>query len=151
MNFQTPLALLGVRSVALQTRGVWRDLQITDPLTGQERRMSGETPYETSLALVHTLGKQGVTWGVNTRDQGGQSFYGVNQLSSVETARSLGAFVEYRPSAFAVRLQLDDLAGGERRWTDAYYVDGRDSGAVQRVDRRQEGGPGFTFSLRRAL
>ncbi len=149
--FQTPLALLGVRSVALQTRGVWRDSQITDPLTGQARRMSGETPYETNLALVHTLGKQGLTWGVSTRDQGGQSFYGVNQLSSVETERSLGAFVEYKPSTFAVRLQLDDLAGGDRRWTDAYYVDGRDTGAIQRIDRRQEGGPGFSFSLKRAL
>ena len=100
---------------------------------------------------MHSLGRQGLRWGLNTRDQGAQSFYGLNQESSVTTARSLGAFVEYRPADFALRLQLDDLAGGERRWTDSYYLDGRDGGVLQRVDRREEGGPGFTFSLRRAL
>lgn len=147
-----PLKVLGLDVLSLQSRSAWRRSHIVDPITGEGRRRSGEIPYEASVSLVAQAPTPGLTLGLSTRDQGRQSFYGLAQLTSVETEPSLGAFVEYRPEPFVLRLQVDDIAGGDRRWTDAYYAPtGRDLGPPLRMDHRDEGGPGFMLSLKRAL
>lgn len=146
-----PLKPLGLRAFALETSGSWRTSQVQDPLTGAYRRASGEAPYETRVALSQTLPLRGLKWGVDTRSVGPQSYYGLSQVTSADADQTLGAFVEYHPVDFTLRLQLDNLTGGERRWQDAYYAGDRDLGALSSVVRRTEGGPSFGLSLKKPL
>ena len=60
-------------------------------------------------------------------------------------------FVEYRPPAFALRLQVDGLAGADREYYDTYYDGTRASGRVVRTDQRTDGGPAFSLVLKKAL
>jgi hypothetical protein len=151
VSVDLPLKSFGLPLATLQGRSAWRRSEIADPLTGTVRRRSGEAPHEASLALVQSLPEHRLAWGLSAREQGVRSYYGLNTLSAVETDPSLGAFVEYRPDTFVLRLQLDDIAGGARRWNATYFTDGRDLGAVSRLDHREDGGPGFSLRLKRPL
>ncbi len=146
-----PLKPIGLRSLALETSGVWRSSEVQDPLTGQMRRASGEAPYETRVAIAQTLPLRGLKWGLDARSVGPQSYYGLQQVSAAEADQTFGAFVEYRPSDLVLRLQLDNLAGGERRWQDVSYTGDRDLGAPSSVVRRTEGGPSVGISLKKSL
>jgi hypothetical protein len=146
-----PLKPLGLRSLARETSGVWRTSQVQDPLTGAMRRASGEAPYETRVAIAQTLPLKGLKWGLDTRSVGAQSYYGLQQVSEADADQTFGAFVEYRPSDLVLRLQLDNLAGGERRWQDVTYTGDRDLGAPSSVVRRTEGGPSVGISLKKSL
>jgi hypothetical protein len=146
-----PLSALGFDALSLQSSGLWRRSEIVDPITGVLRAPSGETPYEAKVGLTADLRDRNVKLGVLGQAVGPTTVYSLARVDATTVAPSLGAFVEYHPGAFALRLQLDNLAGAERRYQSTQYVGTRDGGAPEEIDRRIVGGPGFMLSFRRAL
>jgi hypothetical protein len=151
LSLSAPLPLVPVPGLSLQTAAAVRDSQITDPVTGVVRRLSGEAPYDASITLAQEVAPLSLRWGVLARAQGSQIYYTPEQTSTAAAAQSLGMFVEYHPAPFALRLQVDGLAGGARDITDALYDGSRDSDRIVHIDHRLDGGPGFSLVLRKAL
>lgn len=151
LSLTAPLSALALDSFTLQTTAAVRDSQITDPVTGLVRRLSGEAPYDASITLAQEVAPLSLRWGVQGRAQGAQVYYTPEQTSTAAPARSLGLFVEYHPAPFALRLQVDGVAGGARDITDALYDGSRDSDRIVRIDHRLDGGPAFSLVLRKAL
>ncbi len=150
-SFNLPLRALGFDALSLQSSGLWRRSTIVDPITGELRAPSGETPYEAKLGLVADLRDQDLRLGLQGQATGPATVYSLTRVDQTTVAPSLGAFVEYRPGLFALRLQLDNLSGADRRYQSTQYVGTRDSGAAEGIDRRVVGGPGFMLSFRRAM
>jgi hypothetical protein len=146
-----PLDLVGLDALSLQSSGLWRRSLIPDPITGVMRPPSGETPYEAKLGLVADLLDSDLRLGVQGQAVGPQSVYSLSRVDAVSVSPSLGAFVEFHPADFALRLQLDNLTGADRRYQSTQYSGARDGGAPEEIDRRVIGGPGFMLSFRRAL
>lgn len=151
LSLKLPLELIGLDALSLQSSGVVRQSEIPDPITGEMRAPSGEVPYEARLGLVADLPRRGVRLGLQSQAAGPQTVYSLTRVDEVSVSPSLGAFIEYRPADLAVRLQLDDLAGADRRYTSVLYGDSRDGQPTGEIDRRVPGGPGFSLSLRKAL
>jgi hypothetical protein len=151
LSLSTPLAALGLPSFTLKGSGAWRDSQVRDPFTREYRRASAESPETATLDLTQAGLAGGAKWGLEGRFGGDQSIYQMSQVTSVSVADSLGGFVEYNPGAFAVRLQVDGLYGGERTATDLYYNTTRAAGYVDRMDHRSEDGQAVKLVLSKAL
>ena len=151
MSLSLPLGLVGLDALSLQGSGLVRHSEIPDPITGAMRPPSGETPYEAKLGLVAELPASRLRLGVQSQATGPQTVYSLTRVDEVSISPSVGAFIEYRPSAFALKLQLDDLAGADRRYVSTLYGESRDDPPIGEIDRRIAGGAGFTLSLSRAL
>jgi hypothetical protein len=151
VSLAVPLTTVGLNGLSLETGGAVRRSDIVDPITGAERRLSGEAPYDAHVALAQDVKSLALKVGVQANAQGAQVSYTPEEVSTAAQAQSLGMFVEYRPQAFALRLQVDGLAGAERDYSDVYYDGSRASGRILRTDQRQDGGPAFSLVLKRAL
>lgn len=151
MSLAVPLTAVGLDGLSVETGGAVRRSDIVDPITGATRRLSGEAPYDAHVALAQDVKSLALRIGVQANAQGAQVSYTPEEISTAAQAQSLGMFVEYRPQAFALRLQVDGLAGAERDYNDVYYDGSRASGRIVRTDQRQDGGPAFSLVLKRAL
>ena len=151
LSLTAPLTALALDGFTVQTAAAVRDSQITDPVTGLVRRLSGEAPYDASVTLAQDVSPLALRWGVLGHLQASQIYYTPEQTSTAAAAQSLGMFVEYHPAPFALRLQVDGLAGGTRDITDSLYDGSRDSDRIIRIDHRLDGGPAFSLVLRKAL
>ena len=151
VSLAVPLAAVGLDGMSVETGGAVRRSDIVDPITGAARRLSGEAPYDAHVALAQDVKSLALRVGVQANAQGAQVSYTPEEISTAAQAQSLGMFVEYRPQAFALRLQVDGLAGAERDYSDVYYDGSRASNRILRTDQRQDGGPAFSLVLKRAL
>ncbi len=151
VSLAVPLSLVGLDGLSVETGGAVRRSDIVDPVTGSPRRLSGEAPYDAHVALAQDLKPLSLRVGVQANAQGAQVSYTPEEVSTAAQAQSLGMFVEYRPQAFALRLQVDGVAGAERAYSDTYYDGTRASGRILRTDQRMDGGPAFSLVLKRAL
>jgi hypothetical protein len=151
VSLNLPLDVLGLNAVSFQSSGLWRRSEITDPITGLPRPPSGETPYEAKIGLVADLPDRNLRLGVLSQASGPSAVYSLSRVDEVQVSPSVGAFVEYRPSSLALRLQLDNLAGADRNYVSTQYAVTRGVGPSEELDRRAAGSPGFHISLRRTL
>jgi hypothetical protein len=146
-----PLDMLGFNGVSFQSSGLWRRSEISDPITGVMRAPSGETPYEAKVGIVADLPGKNLRLGVQSQASGPSAVYSLSRVDAVSVTPSVGAFVEYRPSTLALRLQLDNLAGADRSYVSTQYAVTRGVGLSEEIDRRSAGSPGFRISLSRTL
>ena len=151
LALSTPLAALGLPSITLNSSGTWRNSRLRDPFTGELRRASAESPDVAKVGIVQSLSGLRTRWGLEGRFGGDQSLYQMSQVSRLSVADSVGAFVEYNPGAFALRLQVDGLYGGERQTTDLYYAGPRANGYVDHVDHRVDDGQAVRLVLKKSL
>jgi hypothetical protein len=151
VSLSAPLDAIGLPSLSLKGAGTWRDSQVRDPFTGEWRRASAEQPRTATLDLVQTAAAGRARWGLQGRFGGPQSLYLMSQVTTINVADSLGGFVEYDPGAFAVRLQVDGLYGGERTAIDQFYAGPRATSYVDRTDRHAEDGQAVRLTLSKAL
>jgi hypothetical protein len=132
-NVAAPLHMFGWPALTLKAKAAWRDSQVIDPFSGQPRRISGETPYDAEVTLAGVAGPA-MRWGVTARSGGSAMIYQMSQVTSYSPVGGVGGFLEYNPGPISVRLNLDNLLGGERTTRDIYYSGARDRGVVDRVD-----------------
>lgn len=151
VSFSAPLTLLGLPSFQFKGAGAWRASQIRDPFTGQLRALSGETPQTATLDLIQSLPAHRARWGLEGRFGGGQTVYQMSQITAVSVADSLGGFVEYNPGAFALRLQVDGLYGGDLAYTDTYYTGSRGDNVIDHVDHRSNNSQAVRLILKKSL
>jgi hypothetical protein len=151
MSLNLPLRMVGLRDLSLQGSGLVRYSEIPDPITGVMRPPSGETPYEAKLGLIAEVPASRLRLGVQSQAQGPQTVYSLTRVDEVSISPSLGAFIEYRPADFSLKLQLNDLTGADRHYVSTLYGESRDDPPIGEIDRRIASGAGFTLSLTRTL
>lgn len=151
MSLNLPLRLIGLDALAVQGSGVMRWSEIPDPITGLQRPPSGETPYEAKLGLTADLPASRLRLGLQSQASGPQTIYGMARIDQMSVSPSVGAFIEFRPADLSLRLQLNDLAGADRRYVSTIYGQSRDLPPTLETDRRVAGATGFTLSLKKSL
>jgi hypothetical protein len=140
-----PLEWLGLTGARLDVKLRWQDSSVTDPVTGQSRRLSGGsgfggTPYidfrdENEYAFIadyrQDLEEARVAWGVNMGMRAKRPLYKVNELDVYDEGISLNAFVETtRWFGLKLRFQAENMPNLSQRRDRTSYAGLRNLSAV---------------------
>lgn len=144
------LAALGLPKTSITSSSVWRHSKIADPLTGRDHRLSGEVPHDATVRLTQQLPRRHMTLGLEGSLGAETRYYQAAEQSDVTKSGSFGAFVQYDPGPFALRLNVDGLAGSTVQ-TDDFFTGTRASGLIDHSVRHDTSGPAIGLSLTTAV
>lgn len=144
------LAGLGLPHTQLTSKAMWQRSRIRDPLTGRDRRISGEAPHRASFRLAQDMPQQHMSWGLIGRLGSETRYYQVAQETTVARGGSLGAFVEYDPGPFKLRLDVAGLAGTTAQ-TSAFYSGQRGTSRIDHFGHSEESSTTIGISLTKSL
>jgi hypothetical protein len=145
-NASLPLSAMGLPDTTFSSQAAVRQSRVRDPITGQIRRVSGETPRNASVTLAHKDDKHHLQWGVKGQIATEQRFYQPSQVTALRTDSGVGAFVTYNPGKYTVSLNAEGLVGGARSQTDTFYTGTRGTN-VASVNRTEDSSPLVSVSV----
>ena len=141
-----PLDWLYLDNARLSLRGRWQDSNVVDPVTGNDRLLSGEggiagmiqfkdedIKYTASIDYRQDFQVAKVAWGWETRFRSERVLYKVNELDIFNEGTDVGAFIETtRWFGVKLKLNLRDLTNTGRNRVRTTYVGERGRSAVSR-------------------
>lgn len=93
-----PTDRFGITGGQLTTSWRWRVSEVTDPTTGEERRISGQRPEEFFTRFTQDIDSWRTTWGVEYQPWGEDTVYRIDQVSHFRFRDYASAWVEYKPT-----------------------------------------------------
>ena len=89
-----PLDRVGLRNGRLDLELDWRDSRVTDPVTGLDRRFSGQRGYSLFSELRQDVIEQRWAWGVELEYADQAQNFGLDELEIFQNGLDIDAFVE---------------------------------------------------------
>lgn len=135
-NLTLPLDRLGIRGARLTSAVTWRWSQVTDPVTGRERRISNERFANGNVRFTHDLARLRSTYGFEILMFGTpQTQYRINELRKNSDDSYLYAYWDYKPDpTWSIRAEGRLLSGKEFRRYRTRYAGSRALGVVSEVE-----------------
>jgi len=135
LDLNLPLDNLGIPGGLLQGSVAYGVSSVTDPVTGEDRRISGvEYPWDGSIAFTQDLPERRLRWGVSMPFGDSEPQYRVSEVRVEEKNLRMDMFAEYFPSPdWAFGLSFQNLAKRERMLTREFYDAPRDTGNVESI------------------
>lgn len=148
-----PLSRLGLEGGLFKTEIEWTRSQATDPTTGEQRPMSGFSPFEADFELTQDLPTRRMKWGVSAYFGSNERDYRFNQVSRERSQPWWSAFAEWQAQPeLVVKLEVKNITGRARRFERLIYDGPRDMSPIGQSElRRQSFGPFLGLRVRRAL
>ena len=97
-NANLPLDGLGLRGVTIKGDLLLRRSRVTDPTTGERRRISNDAPLEAKTAITHDVPQLNFRWGANFVFATETTSFKVGEVQSDRVSNRLDMFVEYKPT-----------------------------------------------------
>ena len=145
----------------LRFSGLWQETDVSDPITGESRRFSGERDWNYNVSFRHDLPELKLAWGASA---GGQSdrreFKAAEDILHDRPGARFDMYVDSTMiPGITVRLSALNISHPEEYRTRTFYAanplnalaPARSTGVVSRAEeRKQKGGPEGTqvFSIR---
>ncbi|MEJ8404297.1 TonB-dependent receptor [Brevundimonas vesicularis] len=108
LNVVVPLDKVGISGARFTFQNDWNKTSVTDPTTGEDRRISGVRPSQANVGVQQDITSWKTQWGINWLPRLGQATYDPDQTFAWRGADYLEAFVEYKPSpTLSLRAQLN--------------------------------------------
>jgi hypothetical protein len=152
-EFSTPLDGIGLRHAQLRTAALWRRSRVIDPVTGEQRGISEERPFEGSVALTQDLPELRLNWGlaldhIAERERS----YRFDEIADQSEDMGWNVFVERRVgSHWRWRAEITDLFGRNFRERKERSSGPRDSMPLEEIETRQRRAPGVvSLTFRRS-
>ena len=127
-NLTLPLANLGLKGGELKFETQWQSSEVTDPLTGEKRRFSGQRPEEININFRQDLPEQNLTFGVGWFQGWRESYYQGASIEDLEIRDFFSSFIEWKPNAgFTLMAELNNLDPFSFNIARRVYPGGRDT------------------------
>lgn len=101
-DFNLPFDPLGLAGVTLQGSGLWRHSRVTDPVTGERRRISEDLPIEAKVSLTHDIARWHTRWGINYVHAEKETTFKIDEVEIDRVPDRVDAFIEYKPDRKSV-------------------------------------------------
>ena len=86
----------GGGDVLVRLRATWKDSSITDPITGEERSLSGEVPFEWEARLSHDFTEGRVRLGLDVSGGAAAPAWRPFEVSATERDPNVQVYAEFR-------------------------------------------------------
>ncbi|NBB15972.1 TonB-dependent receptor [Caulobacter sp. SLTY] len=141
-----PLAKLGVQGGLLRVNTEWSQSEVTDPTTGEQRRISGQAPFEWEVRFSQDLPKHRTQWGVDVFGAFQERYYRFDRIDQIELETWVTFYAEWKPRPdFAIRIEAHNLLGRDVTRSRQLYDAPRDTGSVYFVENRPLDFPSFFY------
>ncbi len=138
IDFNLPLGRVGVTGGTLRGFVVWRDSEVTDPTTGEMRRVTGERPRQWELHFSQDLPRWKLNWGVDVFGDWKETYHRYNRVTDVELRAFVTPYVEYKPrSDLQFLLQLQNFTQRDLVRIQEVYAGPRGASPLQLRESRQ--------------
>ena len=140
----------GWKGARLDAELQWQDSEVEDPLTGENRPISGNLQEYFSLALRHDLSNTDWAWGTGYSYALYSKDYRLTEVGRLWEGPVWGdVYVEHKNVAgLTVRAGVYNLLAADSMWSRTVYS-GRRTGAVDYIEERdRQIGPIFSFAVR---
>jgi outer membrane receptor protein involved in Fe transport len=150
-TFTAPMDRLLVRGLTLRANGTWRNSKVTDPLTGESRRISGQRPFEGSIGFTHDVAAWNASYGFDANAGWEESYWRLKEITDSSLTHWYRLFAEYKPSpVWSIRAEYVNLDEYRRRRT--LFAGLRELSEISIIeDRSIPPPPRYNLRLRRKL
>ncbi len=147
-----PLSPL-VPNAEIRFSGMWQETDVTDPLTGDQRRFSNEREWTYNASFRQELPEMKAAWGASALGQSDRfEFKVLEQISFDRPGSRIELFVETTQiPGITMRVSASNIFHPEETRVRTFYAGSRASDVLLRTEeRKQKGGPEGTqvFSIR---
>lgn len=132
-----PLKRLGVEGGELKADLTWRKSEVTDPTTGENRRISGQRPDVLEVTYRHDLPARNLVFNFTWFDGWRETYYNFDQVNRFHIPQFAEASVEYKPrSDTSITFFLANLGRFEFDRRREVYEGRRDEAPLEFVENR---------------
>lgn len=126
----------GITGIEIKYTGHYHGSRVTDPVTGEKRRMSNRPVWHQEWELRHDIADSGFVYGVTAYVQEENNSYFFNELRRQKEGVRTNAFIEYKKFKLGtLRLQYISIPDFNR---DRFiYTDTRASGQINQIVNRK--------------
>lgn len=147
LSLTLPLDRLGVSGGLVRFNGTRRWSSVTDPVTGQDRRISGERPFEGDVQISRDLPSFRSTVVLEGDLAYSSRSYRLRQVQTTEQGGWWKLFWEYTPRPdLAFRFQVENFSSRERTRIRELYSGPRDVAGINAIERRSATFEPFFFA-----
>ena len=152
-NLQIPLSRIGLDGGTLKGLVTWSQTQVTDPLTGLHRPISGKSPFVGELHFAEDLPSLQLNVGFDAFYNDASVLYQPFGNQGLGAWGRFNLFAEYRPSSeWNVRGEFDALPGARVHLTTDAFAGLRGlSPLLYHDDENLSAGPTFLLRVRRSF
>jgi hypothetical protein len=110
LNVTLPLEPLGLKGAELKTDIRFEQSEVTDPTTGEKRRISGQRPDNVNVSFRHDLPDLKLTYGVNFYGGWRERYYMPTEVQLLDLRSFWGSFLEYKPTTnLTLRAEINNF------------------------------------------
>lgn len=126
-NLTLPLGFVGLTGGEFKAETKWQNSEVTDPLTGEKRRISGQRPEEINLSYRQDLPEQNLTFGFGWFQGWRESYFQGRAVENLEIRDFFHSFIEWKPDpGFTLRAELNNLDPFSFNLERQLFPNGRD-------------------------
>lgn len=146
LSLNLPLGKLGIPGGLLRTNLEWSKSEVTDPTTGEARRISGQAPFEWEVRFSQDLARYKTQWGVDVFGAFEERYYRFDRTDQLELETWVTLYAEYKPRPdLSIRFEAHNLLGRDLKFSRQLYDAPRDTGAVRYSEVRPLDYPSFFY------
>ncbi len=110
LNVTLPLEKLGMEGGELKLESTWENRKVTDPLTGEKRRISGQRGDNIELTYRQDRPESKLSFGFSWYAGRSKRYYLLEEVQSLKLRNFYGSFIEWKPTSnFTLRAELNNL------------------------------------------
>ncbi len=141
---------LGITGMELKFVGHYHGSRVTDPVTGEKRKVSFRPEWHQDWEFRHDIAKAGIAYGFKVQTMAPGYAYFVNQIRRQHSLLNIdNAFIEYRKLKLGtIRLSVEDLNGEPFHRERVFFSGTRASGVITSyIERSRKLDPRIRVSL----
>ncbi len=148
-----PLDRLGISQGLFTGFTEWRRSSVTDPLTGEERRITSQSPFRWEARYSQDVSRWNLSYGVDVFGGFEEVFYRINEIRRVEYEDFVNLYTEWRPRPnLQLRFELQNVLARDRSTFREFFDGPRNLNRLSGTElRRVEYPTAFYFRIRRTL
>jgi hypothetical protein len=141
-----PLGRFGISGGLLRADLAWTRSEVTDPTTGDKRRISGQSPFSGDIHFSQDLPRYHLQWGADAGLGYTERYYRFDRIDELELQTWLSMFAEWKPQPdISYRVEVQNLTNRDLVRSRRLYDAPRDTGSVRYAENRPLDFPAFIY------